>query len=87
MVAQIYHIYYFEVVFHGRSSSFEVFKHFALVTLVYIPNLDKIGPVVANKQSICTGWLRRICGGGCAGYVVVVAQDMWWVGGWSSQIL
>jgi hypothetical protein len=25
-------------------------------------------------------WLRRICGGGCAGYdyVVVVAQDMWW---------
>jgi hypothetical protein len=23
-------------------------------------------------------WLRRICVGGCAGYVVVVAQDMWW---------
>jgi hypothetical protein len=32
-------------------------------------------------------WLRRICGGGGAGYVVVVAQDMWcwWhriCGGW-----
>ena len=23
-------------------------------------------------------WLRRICGGGCAGYVMVVVQDMWW---------
>jgi hypothetical protein len=23
-------------------------------------------------------WWRRICGGGCAGYGVVVAEDMWW---------
>ena len=23
--------------------------------------------------------LRRLCGGGCAGYVVVVAPAMWWV--------
>ena len=23
--------------------------------------------------------LRRLCGGGCGGYVVAVAEAMWWV--------
>ena len=24
-------------------------------------------------------WLRRLCGGGCGGYVVAVVEAMWWV--------
>jgi hypothetical protein len=29
--------------------------------------------------SLLFRWWRRIYGGGCAGYVVVVAQDIWWL--------
>ena len=49
----------FEVVFYGRLSSFEVFGYFSLIAYVYIENLDKILPVVAELQSICTaaGWM------------------------------
>jgi hypothetical protein len=33
--------------------------------------------VVAVAEAMCCR-LRRQCGGGCGGYVVAVAEAMWW---------
>ena len=36
VVSEIFHIWYFEVIFHGRLPSFEVFEYFALVAKVKV---------------------------------------------------
>ena len=37
-----------------------------------------ISLVEVKSNFVLSRWWRRICGGCGAGYVVVVAQDMWW---------
>ena len=35
--------------------------------------------LISIQVSTFPGLLQRLCGGGCGGYVVVVAETMWWL--------
>ena len=63
------------------SSSISFFEIFPIVFSFASVDLQMFAKkvlLISSYFTICPGWRRRICGGGCAGYVVVLAQDMWW---------
>jgi hypothetical protein len=57
VVPEIFHFWYFEVVFHLRSSSLQSIFNFGSVPVVYVWNLRKILPVVAEIIEKMRKWI------------------------------
>jgi hypothetical protein len=60
---------------------FHFFKSFPIVLSFTSEDLQILVSKFAQFQLfhyLPVWWWRRIHGGGCVGYVVVVTQDMWW---------